>query len=166
MAQSVVALGSNKFEGTPFPLVLADRFFHIYKLPGKSNYDLDVFRWDEATKSPVYEIKAGEPLPTNYSTNPTGIVTVVADNGGFLYKFRPKPGVSQIFGKIPLGDELEVRIKDGSLQVYKGEDLLITATHNMFSGCPIGVMIGVNGSLSMGVNWLPEGMQIIRGSEN
>jgi hypothetical protein len=41
-----IQLGTNDFFGVPFPLVMADRFFHVYgDLQGKMT--LDVFRWDD-----------------------------------------------------------------------------------------------------------------------
>ena len=68
-----VSIGTNDFFGVPFPLVLADRFFHIYTTP--TGFKLDIFRWDEQRKQPVYEVKASKPLADNISTNPTGIIT-------------------------------------------------------------------------------------------
>jgi hypothetical protein len=154
----MVTLGSNNFEGVPFPLVLADRFFHIYPVTDGSQYGLDVFRWDEASTTAVYEVKGSKPVAENIDTNPTAIVTFGAADGSFLFKFRPKPGVSQIFGKVPVSDMIDVRINDKSLRVCRGEVVLAELTTNTFSGCSIGVMVGADCSISMGVNWLPAGM--------
>src|SRR5690242_13371262 len=103
-----VNVGNNFFFGVPFPVVVADRFFNIYA-EGKG-FKVNIFRWDEAAKTATYEVKASQPLQENISTNPTGIVTVGDEQGAFLFKFRPKPGVSQIFGRIPAEGEIEVRV--------------------------------------------------------
>src|SRR5437868_13102331 len=107
-----VNVGNNYFFGVPFPVVVADRFFHIY--PQGKRFSVDVFRWDEVAKTATYEVKASKPLQANIDTNPTGIVTVADEQGAFLYKFRPDPGVSQIFGHIPASAEIEVRVYDRS----------------------------------------------------
>lgn len=85
-----VTIGANDFYGVPFPLVLADRFFHIYA--ADTGFKLDIFRWDEQEKQPIYEVKDSVPLADNIETNPTGIITFgEPTTGNFLYKFRPKP---------------------------------------------------------------------------
>ena len=157
-----VNLGSNDFFGVPFPLVLADRFFHIYETP--SGLKLDLFRWDEEKQQPIYEVKANTPLTDNISTNPTGIVTFSEPTSGtFLYKFRPKPGVSQIFGKVPIDRESEVRINDRMITVMADNNNICTLQRNQFSGLPIGIQVGADGSIAIGVNKLPHGMKLIRG---
>lgn len=157
-----VVLGSNDLFGVPFPLVLADRFFHIYADP-KGALKLDIFRWDEAERAPVYEVRASKPLDEAISTNPTGIVTFGDETGGFLYKFRPKPGVSQIFGRIPVPDEIEVHINDHSLRVLRGGQLMTTLVANQFVGMAVAIQIGADGSMAIGSNSLPEGMTLVRG---
>ena len=88
-----IILGTNNFFGFPFPLVLADRFFHIYSIGER--IVLDVFRWDEHDKKALYEVRAGQPEDENISTNSTGIITFSEPTTGvFLYKFRPKSGIS------------------------------------------------------------------------
>lgn len=150
-------LGSNYF-GVPFPLVLADRFFHIYSDgPG---FKIDVFRWDPGTKSATYEVRASRPLNDAIATNPTGIVTFIGDGNSFLFKFRPKPGVSQIFGHVPVDDELQVHITDRELRVMRGQTPIATLVQNTFSGMPIGVQVYADGSIAMGVNQLPKGMRL------
>ena len=156
-----VNLGSNDFFGVPFPLVLADRFFHIYLTP--SGFKLDLFRWDEELEQPIYEVKASEPLADNISTNPTGIVTFSEPTSGtFKYKFRPKPGVSQIFGKVPVDKEFEVLINDRMITVMAANNNICTLQRNQFSGLPIGIQVGADGSIAIGVNRLPNGMKLIR----
>jgi hypothetical protein len=39
------------------------------------------------------------------------------ERSNFLYKFRPKSGISQIFGKVPINKEFEVRIDDLEINV-------------------------------------------------
>jgi hypothetical protein len=159
---SAVTIGSNDFFGVPFPLVLADRFFHMYRKDG-GGLSLDVFRWDSEKRIAVYEVKNGEPLQQNISSNPTGIVTFSReDDGTFLYKFRPRPGVSQIFGKVPVGREVEVRISDREILVMSGSDKICTIQNGQVSGMPIGVNIGANGSVGIGGGQLPSGMELRR----
>jgi len=156
-----ISLGTNDFFGVPFPLVLADRFFHLYSTV--SGLKLDVFRWDEQAEKPFYEVKESKPLIDNINTNPTGIVTFTEPiSGNFLYKFRPKPGVSQIFGKIPVNKEFEVRIDDHEIVVISDNKQVCTLQKNMFVGLPIGIQVGADGSVGIGVNWLPNGMKLVR----
>ena len=163
-----VTLGTNDFFGVPFPLVLADRFFHIYSTA--SGLKLDIFRWDETSKQAIYEVKGSKPLTDNITTNPTGIVTFSEPSTGtFLYKFRPKPEISQIFGRILANNEnkeFEVKIDDRHIEV-----IIITKTSNTFeknqvTGYPIGMQIDVTGSIAIGSNRLPEGMILKRGEES
>ncbi len=157
-----VSIGTNDFFGVPFPLVLADRFFHIYTTP--TGFKLDIFRWDEQRKQPVYEVKASKPLADNISTNPTGIITFSEPAAGnFLYKFRPKPEVSQIFGKVPVGKEFVARISDQRIAVMVADTELCTLERNQFMGLPIGIQVGADGAIAIGVSKLPEGMILRRG---
>lgn len=157
-----VDLGGNDFFGVPFPVVLADRFFHIYE-DGHGRFSIDVFRWDEALRLPSYEVRASKPLRDNIDTNPTGIVTFAQDgSGAFLFKFRPKPGVSQIFGRVPVEGEVTVRMTDRELTVMHGDQQVATFISNSVSGCPIGIEVGVDGSVGFGVNRLPVGMVLVR----
>ena len=156
-----VVLGSNDFFGVPFPIVLADRFFHVYSTA--RGLALDVFRWDETGQGPVYEVKASQPLAENISTNPTGIVTFSEPTtGAFLYKFRPKPGVSQIFGKIPVDSEFQVTVNDHRIVIVRDGVTACTLERNQFSGLAIGIQIGADGSIGIGVNRLPAGMKLVR----
>jgi len=156
-----VNLGTNDFFGVPFPLVLADRFFHIYAIT--SGFKLDIFRWDEQAKKPIYEVKESVPLADNINTNPTGIITFSEPiTGIFLYKFRPKPNISQIFGKVPIDEEFVVRINDHEIVVMAGNTRRCTLKRNQLSGMPIGIQVGVDGSIAIGVNRLPEGMVLGR----
>ena len=159
-----VILGTNDFFGVPFPLVLADRFFHIY--PDGDQFNLDVFRWDEQTKQPSYEVLRGQPQAHNISTNPTGIVTFSHPAAGtFLYKFRPKPGISQILGKVPVDKEIEVRITDHAINVMDGQQEICTLERNQFSGMAIGIQVHADGSMGIAVSTLPDGMVLERRSD-
>lgn len=156
-----VIIGANDFFGVPFPLVLADRFFHIYSTQG--GFELDVFRWDEKERQAIYEVQASKAQDANISTNPTGIVTFSHPQTGiFLYKFRPKPGISQIFGKVPVEDEVEVRISDREIAVVAGKGNICTLQKNQFVGMPIGIQVGADRSVLIGVNKLPAGMVLNR----
>lgn len=156
-----INLGTNDFFGVPFPIVLADRFSHIYATtPG---FKLNIFRWDEQAKRAIYEVKESVPLADNINTNPTGIITFSEPiTGIFLYKFRPKPNISQIFGKVPIDEEFVVRINDHKIVVMAGNTERCTLEHNQFTGMPIGIQVGVDGSIAIGVNRLPEGMVLVR----
>jgi len=157
-----ISLGTNDFFGVPFPLVLADRFFHLYSTT--SGLRLDVFRWDEQAEKPNYEVKESKPLIDNINTNPTGIVTFNEPiSGTFLYKFRPKPGVSQIFGKVPVNKEFEVKINDHEIVVMSDSNEVCTLQKNAFVGVLIGIQVGADGSIAMGVNRIPNGMKLVRG---
>jgi hypothetical protein len=156
-----ISLGTNDFFGVPFPLVLADRFFHLYT--ATNGLKLDVFRWDEQTERPVYEVKESKPLIDNINTNPTGIITFSEPiSGTFLYKFRPKPNVSQIFGKVPVNKEFEVKINDHEIVVMSDNNRVCTLQKNMFVGCLIGIQVGADNSIAMGVNRIPNGMKLVR----
>jgi hypothetical protein len=156
-----IVLGNNDFFGVPFPLVIADRFFHIYQ--SASGLKLDIFRWDETNKQAVYEVKDGISITYEINNNPTGIVTFSEPTrGSFLYKFRPKKGISQIFGKIPINDEFGVEITDHRIIVKRADKQVYSLERNQFSGTPIGIQIDADGSINIGVNKLPEGMILKR----
>jgi hypothetical protein len=159
-----VILGGNDFFGVPFPLVLADRFFHIYSTT--SGLKIDIFRWDETGKQPTYEVKGSKPLADNITTNPTGIVTFSEPTAGtFLYKFRPKLGISQIFGRIPVNNEFDVKINDHLIEVEVNGKQICTLQRNQFTGMPIGIQVYADGSVGIGVNRLPAGMTLKRGRD-
>jgi hypothetical protein len=155
-----VILGRNDFFGVPFPVVVADRFFHIYRANGR--FAIDVFRWDESSRTASYEVQESKPIEKNITTNPTGIVTFASEAGGFLFKFRPKPGVSQIFGTIPAPEELEVHINDHEIRVSRGSVVIVTLVRNQFSGMPIGIWVRADHGISIGVSKLPAGMDLTR----
>jgi hypothetical protein len=158
-----IKFGTNDFFGVPFPLVLADRFFHMYEdLQGKMT--LDVFRWDDEKQEPFYEVEASKPIEENIETNPTGIITFGEADGGFLFKFRPRPGVSQIFGRVPIKDELHAHINDHKLHVMRGDQSIVTLERNQFTGFAIGVKVEADGSVGIATNALPAGMQLQRGA--
>jgi hypothetical protein len=156
-----VVLGSNDFFGVPFPLVLADRFIHIYTgLDGHMR--LDIFRWDEAMEIATYEVEGNVPKQDNITANPTGVITFAAEDGGFLFKFRPKPGISQIFGKVPGPGDLVVHINDHEIRVDRDTTTMVTIKRSQFSGMPIGIQVGADASVAIGVNRLPMGMELAR----
>jgi len=154
---ATIEIASNSFTSVPFPLVLADRFFHLYE-DAHGVLKVDVFRWSETSQEAVYEVRNSEPLVANIETGVTGVVVFSSDEGGFQYKFRPNPGVGQIFGKIPVEGEIDVLLRDRALKVFRGTQLIADATGNSVEGYLIGIQIGADGSFAMGVNELPKGM--------
>jgi hypothetical protein len=156
---SEVRLSSNILRSVPFPLVLGDRFFTLYEGPD-GRLSLDVFRWDEATETAVYEIRRGVPMIENIENNPTAVVTFGDGAGGFGYKLRPKAEASHIFGTIPGGEEYTVHCAERSLTVMCGEMLVVDAVNNFIRGCAIGVRVGMDGSVAFGVDELPRGMRL------
>jgi hypothetical protein len=107
----------------------------------------------------VYEVRDSKPLLDSITSNPTGIVTFAEpESGRFLFKFRPKPGVSQIFGRLPSIGELQVWITDREVRVMNGDVPMVTLRRNQFSSIPIGIEVGVDGTVGIGVNHLPDGM--------
>lgn len=155
----MVQMGSNSFDGVPFQLVVGDRYFHVYSEGGGTL--LDVFRWDDATRSASYEVKASVSLTSNIETNKSGIVTFGDDHGKFLFKFRPHANQSQIFGSVPGAGEMDVHITDTTLDVrLNGRDILVNAQRNQISGCMIGVLVKDDGSVAIGSNQLPPGMTL------
>lgn len=156
---SEVRLSSNILRSVPFPLVLGDRFFTLYEGPD-GRLSLDVFRWDEATSTAVYEVRRGVPMIENIENNPTAIVSFGDGSGGFGYKLRPKPGVSHIMGQVPGGEEYTVHCGERSLTVMCGEMFVVDAVNNFIRGCAIGVQVGMDGSVAFGVNELPAGMRL------
>ena len=157
-----IVLGKDDYFGVPFPLVLADRFFHIYSTA--SGFKLDIFRWDEASKEPVYEVKASKPLDDNINSNPNGVTTFDEPTPGtFLYKSRPNPEISQSSGKLSVNNEFDVKITDRLIDVTVNGIKVCTFQSNQFKGTPIGMQIRADGTMGVGVNKLPEGMTITRG---
>ncbi|WP_269305758.1 hypothetical protein [Aeromicrobium sp. HA] len=158
-----IQIGSNAFNGVPFPLVLVDRYFHIYELDG--SLKVDVFRWIPAFKTAVYEVVSSVPVAERIESNPNGDVLFTSENGSFAYKFRPDPEKTQLFGKIPVTDELSVELKDHALRVYRDGALMVDASNNSFVGSAIGILIDAEGNVAFGVSALPDGMDLtVRGN--
>jgi hypothetical protein len=155
-----VKISSNLFSGVPFPLVLGDRFFHMYTNEAGS-LKLDVIRWDVDRQEPVYDVMQSAPLVENIENNPTGIVTFASNSGGFLFKFRPKPGVSQIFGVVPVDSVFEAHCSDRQVRVLRDGHPFVTLRAGQVSGCPIGLKVGADGSISLASNDLPPGMNCV-----
>jgi len=159
-------LCGRDFFGVPFPLVLGDRFFHVYK--NGNGFGLDVFRWDEDKKRAVYEVKSSSLVDEGAGANTTAVGSFhKAGETGFLYTFRPKPGVPRILGKVPSGGEFEAHINDRRVVVRAARwnderhaewhDLCVLE-RNQLHGPAIGIQVGVDNSVGIGVNSLPEGM--------
>lgn len=63
---------------------------------------------------------------------------------------------------MPVAGEVTVRITDRELTVMRGDQRVATFISNSVSGCPIGIEVGVDGSIGFGVNRLPVGMMLVR----
>jgi hypothetical protein len=156
-----VIIGKDDFFRIPFPLVIGDRFFHVYN--EGSVFKLDIFRWDESAKQPVYEVIADQPQTSNLETNPTGIVSFSQPTAGkFLYKFRPKPGVSRVAGKVPTDVKIDAEISNHDIKVSGSGVKSHRLSWYKLQGCAIGMYVGVDGSFHMGLRNLPDGMVLIR----
>jgi hypothetical protein len=157
-----IVLGKDDYFGVPFPLVLADRFFHIYSTA--SGFKLDIFRWDEESKEPVYEVKASKPLDDGIDSNPDGVTTFDEPTpGNFLYKFRPKREAAQIPRKKQVNIAFDVKINDRLIDVTVNGDKVCTFQSNQFQRTTIGIQIHADGAMGVGVKKLPDGMTLTRG---
>jgi hypothetical protein len=156
-----VVISTNDFFGIPFPLVIGDRFFHVYSEGG--TLKLDIFRWDEITKQPVYEVVAGQPQTGNIEENPTAIVSFHEPTPGkFLYKFRPNPSISQVAGKSPIDMQVDAEISNNDVKVSASGIGSHRLSWYILKGCAIGMYVGLDGSFHMGLRDLPDGMMLTR----
>lgn len=137
---ATVIIANNTFVDVEYPLVLVDRYFHFEEVDGR--LIPDVFRWDNEAQERIYEVKGGVPIDAAFTTNPTGIVTVSSQDGDFLYKLRPKPGVSQIFGRVPAQHTWEVRVTDRILTILRDGQATGLVGSNTFRGMRVGIGIG------------------------
>jgi hypothetical protein len=156
-----VKLGTNDFYDVPFPVVVGDRYFHVYTAADGS-MKIDVFRWDPANGTATYEVAASEPIDSAAASNRRGVVTFTQEDGGFLFKFRPDPDRAQLFGTVPGPQDLSVRFRDYDVVVFRGGDLVATFQSNMFVNLPIGIEVADDGSIRIGVASLPPGMDVER----
>jgi hypothetical protein len=156
-----VMIGENDFFGVPFPLVLANRFFHVYR--SSSGYKLDVFRWDEESQQTVYDMMDSVIQVDEVGAKPTGTVKFSEPaEGVILYQFRPRPGIYPMFGKVPIKGEFEVRINNQSIIVSIDGNQIAELDNNTATGSIIGLFIGADGSFKMGSDRLPDGMTLVR----
>ena len=155
-----IVIGNFDYFGIPFPLVLGDRFFHIFKT--SYGFNLDIFRWDEKSRYHTYEVINGNPVPENITWNPNGVITFKQISPKlFIYKLLLKPIV--ISGKTPLNNkEFVVKIDDHEITVIIDNATFATFMKNQVEG-PIGLKVGMDGSHVLGVSKLPEGMVLKRG---
>ncbi len=156
-----VTVGENDVFGVPFPLVLADRFFHIHT--ARYGYKLDVFRWDNIKQQAYYDMRNSVIQIDETGTDPTAIIEFSEPaEGTILYKYRPHPSVSDIFGKVPINTEFEVKIDGSSIVVFANGRQIANIEKNTATGAMIGLLIGADGSFSMGSDKLPDGMELMR----
>jgi hypothetical protein len=161
MQMTKVDLGSNDLYGVPFPLVVGDRYVHVYTGSGGA-MKIDVFRWNAESETAEYEDLASVPVAPGAKSNATGIVTFVSEDGGFQFKFRPDPDKAQLFGDVPAGD-VTVRLRDDFVAVLNPDGTpRVTFSRNSMAGVAIGIRVGANGSVGMGSNALPAGMLLAR----
>jgi hypothetical protein len=154
-------IGNFDYFGVPLPLVLGDRFFHIPK--NSFGFNVDVIRWDAESKNHAYEALNGRPVISNIANNPNAIVNFKQVTPKlFIYKFLPKPGISQISGKIPIKNEFVVKIDDQEITVILNYAKLANFKKHQVEG-PIGLKVDVDGSYVIGVSKLPDGMILKRG---
>jgi hypothetical protein len=117
---------------------------------------------EPTSRTAIYEVSASEPVESSAALNRRGIVTFIREDGGFLFKFRPGPDRSQLFGTIPGPHDLSVRFRDHEVIVLRGGEPVATFQSNMFVNLPIGIEVADDGSIGMGVASLPAGMNVER----
>jgi hypothetical protein len=140
-----VNVGSNKFKGCEFPLVVLNRYFRV---EAEDPPLITVIRDDGG--DPIFEVIRNVPQAANVraTKNPTGVITINDADGGFLYKLRPGSESTIVFGNVG-GKELPVWIRDKEIRVGG-----TTIEANMMGGMAIGVMVSVTDdrvSIGMGV---------------
>lgn len=149
-------LGGNIFLAK-YPLVLIDRFFRFYFDLEASAFVVDVFRWDEKTNTITYEVRAGVPQQEGIDQSPNGVVTVAAPDGGFQYKIRSgKKNRSELFGQIPAGEEMSVKITDRAITVWRDKKEIATLQSTVLEGFPVGLRVYPDGTVTIG-SVLPDG---------
>ena len=135
--------GGNEFDSFSVPLVYEGRYFVLE--PGDPPL-LSVFT--ERDGALVFEVLKNQPVEnpvTDVSTNPTGVVTVSAKGGGFLYKVRPGSETSIALGRLG-GGETPVRITDRSIEFGMGNKV----TNCRFNGSMAGVVVRPDGGVGIG----------------
>lgn len=156
-----IVIGSLDYFGVPFPLVLADRFFVVYK--SAFGFNVDVFRWDPELKQHVYEVMYGKPVTENIDASPNGAITFRQITPKlFIYKFRARQDIPQIYGKVPTGKEFVVKIDEREIRVLLDNIQLASFTRNQTEG-PLGLVVNADGSYVFGGDRLPAGMELKRG---
>ena len=156
-----VAVGNFDYFGMPFPLVLGDRYFHLFKT--SFGFNVDIFRWDYKSKRQTYEVINGQPIPENITWNPNAAVIFKQITPKlYIYKLQAKPGVAEIAGKVPLNKEFAAKIDENEIGVIVDNNVIVTLRRNQVEG-PIGLAAALDGSFILGVSKLPDGMVLKRG---
>ena len=156
-----IVIGDIDYFGVPFPLVLADRYFHMPKTA--FGFNLDVFRWDEVTKQHYYEVMYGRTVSDNINVNPNAIVNYKQITTSiFICKFKAKPEISQIGGYPTIDKEIWVKIDNTQIIVMIDNVKIASFSKNQVEG-PIGLNINADGSYILGIGNLPDCMEIKRG---
>jgi hypothetical protein len=151
--------GGSKFARCSVPFAFRGRYFIVEGEGDQTTVSVVVSEGG----SPVFEMLRNEPggsSTASVSHGEAGVVTVTdAVSGEFLYKVRPGPQASIVFGTVQW-PELEARVDDERIVVRgkQGEEVvdIIKATNCTFDGVGAGVLVGQDGKISMGAPVPPE----------
>jgi hypothetical protein len=160
-AKMPIIIGNIDYYGVPFPLVLVDRYFNITKTA--FGFNLDIFRWDEIAKQHYYEVLYGKPVQENLNDNPNAFVSYKQISTNiFVYKFKVKPGIFEIQGRNNINKEICAKIDKNEIVTMINNEKIATFYKNQVEG-PIGLKVYADGSSTLGIGSLPDGMEIKRG---
>lgn len=134
-----IIYGDKDFFGSPFPVVLGDRYVRVYE--NEIGLTLDVFRWDAAKKDGVYEILRGRPQAAADAN-----VKLDMKGGKFVLDVWT----------------WSVQISDHDLELQKDGKTVQTLARDQFLTNMIGLQVGTDGAITSGVDKLPEGLEVER----
>lgn len=156
-----ITVGNLDYFGVLFPVVVADRYFHIPKTA--FGFNVDIFRWDEIKREHHYEVMYGRPVTENINGSPNATISYRQITPGiFIYKFQAKPGITQICGKKTINKEICIKVDKQEIAVLIDNIKKVSFTANLVEG-PIGLKVHADGNYVLGVGKLPDGMDIKRG---
>ncbi len=140
--------GSNEFTHFSIPLVFEGRYFILE--PGDPALMSVLVDREGARHFEVLKNKAVDNEETEVTETPPGIITVSSKSTDqFIYKIRPGSETSVAFGTID-GKGISVKINDREIKVGNS-----TFSNNHFIGSMVGILIHLDGSMSVGAKISP-----------